>query len=429
MVGSHPRAAVVGLVALAGGCDVDFVSESGRLGFDAPELRRATLEDFASGDAIAVGSRVCPQFDGYQDGDSYREISNEDDDALRSCFDIEALGPATYDGRCLEVDGPGEVTWSLQPRGESCIDDVSFESDQVRFDAVALADVVTEEAALVERLATSGTWTIPEGTLPPDLVPAVGAPLVVVEGVTVTAQVGLREPAGDRIVAWTDGQVVVTPASAEVQTYGEDGEDELDGHALLRLVDGTTAEVALHVAGAPAPALQVESVPETELTDLQIVGFFSVDGEAGLPTILRAIARDASGRLVRGVPVTWSSDDDIQWLSLWGEGRDPDYVMVDVACREDDEPATTEHGTVTATLGEQSATLDVVWVRPLCSEIEEGGDDGRPAGSDDGDDPGGRDDEDGLASCACTSGNAGPSPLHALLLGGVALGLRRRRAR
>jgi MYXO-CTERM domain-containing protein len=71
----------------------------------------------------------------------------------------------------------------------------------------------------------------------------------------------------------------------------------------------------------------------------------------------------------------------------------------------------------------------VVWVRPLCSEIEEGGDDGRPAGSDDGDDPGGRDDEDGLASCACTSGNAGPSPLHALLLGGVALGLRRRRAR
>lgn len=427
MVGSHPRAAVIGLVVALGGCDVDFVSESGRLGFEAPELRRPTLDDFASGDAIAVGSRVCPQFDGYERDGGYHEISDDDDDALRSCFDISAVGPATYDGRCLEIDGPGEITWSLQPRGGSCIDDVSFQSDQVRFDAVGLADVVTEEAAFVERLATSGTWTVPEGSLPPDLVPAVGAPLVVVEGVTVTAQIGLREPVGDRIVAWTDGEVVVTPASAEVETYGE---EEVDDHALLRLVDVATAEVALHVAGAPTPALQVESVPDSELTDLQVVGFFSVDGEAGLPTILRAIARDAEGRLVRGVPVTWSSEDDIQWLSLWGEGRDPDYVMVDVVCREDDEPETTEHGTMTATLGEQSASLDVVWVRPLCSEVDDGEDDGRPAGSDDGDDPDGREhDDDGLASCACTSGDAGPSPLGPLLLGGVVLGLRRRRAR
>jgi MYXO-CTERM domain-containing protein len=130
---------------------------------------------------------------------------------------------------------------------------------------------------------------------------------------------------------------------------------------------------------------------------------------------------------VRGVPVTWSSEDDVHWMPLWGDGRDPDYVMVDVACRDENEPQTRQHGTVTATLGEQSATLDVVWMRPLCAEPDvDDGDDGRPSGADDDGDPEGRDD-DGLVSCACTSAPGGPAPLGAALLGMMLVATRRRR--
>ena len=425
MVGFSPRAAVVGLVVLAAGCDVDFVSESGRLGFEAPELHRATFEDFVSGDPIAVGSRVCPRFDGYSDDVGYHEISDESDAALRSCFDIGASGPATYDGQCLQIHGPGEIAWSLQPRSSTCIDDVGLPADQVRFEGMALQDLLSEEAAFVERLASSEEWTGSEGTAPPDLVPTPGAPLVIVEGVTVTAHVGLRDPARDLAVAWTDGEIVVTPPSAEVATYDEDEDDRTDDTVLLRLIDGATAEVALHVAGDAAPAFFVESVPADTLGDLQIVAFFSVDGEAQVPAIVRAIARDAEGRLVRGVPVTWSTDGEIESLPLWGDGRDPDYAVVDVGCRADDEPAEAEHGRITATLGETSAVLDVAWIRPLCSEIEDddGGDDGRPVGEDE--EPG-RDDPDGVASCACAAESSSPSPLALVLLGGLVAWMRRR---
>lgn len=426
MSGFSPRAAVVGLVVLAAGCDADFFSESGALGFVAPELHRASFADFESGDPIAVGSRVCPQFHGYHDDGFYHEISSEDDAALRVCFDIQASGPATYDGRCLQIDAPGEIVWSLEPRGDTCIDDVSFPSDRVRFEGVALEDVVSEEAAFVERLAATGAWAVSEGSAPPDLVPSVGAPLVIVEGVTVSAQVGLRDPARDLAVAWTDGEAIVTPPSAEVTTYDDDADESLDNAVLLRLVDGATAEVALHVAGTPTAAFTVESVPADTLVDLQIVGFFSVDDEAQLPTILRAIARDAEGRLVRGVPVTWSTEGEVEALPLWGTAYDPDYVLVDVGCRAEDEPANREEGTVTATLGEQSAVLDLAWVRPLCIDVQnDGGDDGRPVGEDD-EDPEGRDVEDDMLSCACAAASGGPSPLGLVVLGGLVGWMRRR---
>jgi MYXO-CTERM domain-containing protein len=431
MSGFSPRAAAVaGLVVLAAGCDADFFSEVGGLGFVAPELHRGTLDDFGSGDPIAVGSTVCPQFHGYYDDYGiYHELSGEDDWALRACFDAEASGPATYEGHCLHVDGPGEITWSLQPRSSTCIEDMGFPSDRVRFEGVALEDLVTEEAALVERLPASGLWTAPEGSTPPDLVPSTGAPLVIVEGVTVTAQIGLREPTRDLAVAWADGEIVVTPPSAQVNTYEEEGSDADDmgeTSVLLRLVDGGAAEVALHVAGTPAAAMPVQSVPVETLVDLQIVGFFPLDAELQMPAIVRAIARDAEGRIVRGVPVTWSTEGALQSLPLWGEGRDPDYVMLDVGCRTEDEPANSEEGTVTATLGEQSAVLDLAWVRPVCLEVpSEGGDEGRPVGEDD-DDPEGRDVEDDMLSCACAAASGGPSPLGLVVLGGLVGWIRRR---
>lgn len=422
MAGLFPRAAVVGIVVLGAGCDVDFFSESGRLGFEAPELRKAGFEDFVSGDPIAVGSRVCPRFDGYRDGDAYHEISDDDDTALRSCFDLAASGPAAFDGECLQIDGPGDIAWVLNARGGTCIGDVSLPDDEVRFEGMELADLVTEEAALVERLVKDEGWTISGDMAPSDLVPAIGAPLVIVEGVVVTARLGLRDPARDLSVAWTDGDAVVTPPEAQVPTYEEAPEQAV----LLRLIDGATAEVALQVAGEPAAPLAVESVPADTLTELQVVSFYPTEDEAPIPAILRALARDESGRLVRGVPVEWSLEGDLHTVPLWGDDRDPDYLMVEVGCRPLDEPEMVEHGTVTATLGEEVATLELTWTPPTCFELPEG-DDGRPLGPDEGGGSHGRDVPGDQLSCACTSGAGGPSPMGLVLLGGGMAFLRRRR--
>lgn len=428
MVSLPLRAAVVGVAVLTAGCDVDFVSESGRIGFDAPELRRAAFDDFESGDPIVVGSRLCPFFDGWIDDDGdYRESPDEDDSALRACFATSVEGPATEADECLSINAPGEIVWSLQPVGETCLDgEASFQSDRVRLRGVDPDDVVTEEGAVVERWAESSGVAIAGTQVPAGWIPGPGAPLPFVEETVVTAWLGLRDPVANVSVAWTDGLPVVEPAAAEVKTYGDEDDPAT---TLLRLAPGATAEITIVVADTPTQPLRVEAVPIGELQDLEVVAIADA-GDPEVPVLLRAIARDAGGRVVRGVPVQWAVlDGDVELAPLWGEGRDPDYVLPTLPCREGAEEPEIDEATIEARLGTEVVEVALSWTRPACA-ADDGGSfpGGKPAGGED-DGGEGRDDNEGFG-CACASDPGAPMPpLSLALLGAMAASVRRRRRR
>jgi hypothetical protein len=205
-------------------------------------------------------------------------------------------------------------------------------------------------------------------------VAAPGEPLVVVENVVVIVGLGLRDPVRDAAVAWSRDGVVVTPfaysAFSRDPTFRESRELlATAGAAALRLPHASTAEVALQVGDNTAPSLTVESVGVHEVSDLAIVDLSPPpdDDDAWRSHLLRAVGRDPDGRVVRGIPVRWTLESELEIEAEPPVGLgDPDFLKLALPCREDDS-AEPQYGRVTATLGEQSAIFELSWERPPCS--------------------------------------------------------------
>jgi hypothetical protein len=132
--------------------------------------------------------------------------------------------------------------------------------------------------------------------------------------------------------------------------------------------------------------------------------------------LLRVVGRDPDGRVVRGIPVTWTleSELEIEVEPPVGLG-DSDFLQVALPCREDDS-AEPEYGRVTATLGEQSAFFELSWERPPCSRRNRR------------DPQGDRERDDGEPSAGCGCRSSGDTVLLTpLSLCVTALARRRRR--
>lgn len=383
-------------VVVCGACDVDLYSESGRLGFQDDELHNVLSAPFESGGAIATGSRVCPSFDGYYDAalETYRG-----DGSIRSCFEPSITGPARLDGECIEIDGPGEVIWSLDRTPSECAPDTTLSSDRVVFRSVSLDGVITEEGHVFERLVPELGEPLAGMEPPADWIVPGDQPLLVAADVTVELRPMLREVATGEEVAWARGTLEVPTGHMVV-------DDATD--AWLSVPEGQSAEAWISVRDATSPPLTVEGVAVGSLQQLEIVPYCVLGSGLG-DWWLRAMARDPSGRPVRGVPVTWSIEGDGSLELLYSESVSPDYIAVGGPSDEDDETRVFRT-TVEATLGDQVARVELAWTPSSCEVPEDQGLSDR--------------------GCACTSGGASDS------LGWPSLGLlfavprsRRHRAR
>ena len=403
--------------ALACGCDVDFASDSGRVAFDVPDFHHTSHQRWQSGGPVAVGSRVCLNYEGWYDADG----SQFHEDSLTGCFDVAASGAGTVSERCVDIDGAGEIIVDLSRTTTECPG--NLQSDTVRFDGLPLADARASVEYLVESYAATTPDLTTPGFAPEDLVVTGGAPVPVVAGEEVYLWLGLRRGSDDAAVAWTHGQVVVEGA-----TYVPIGGEASPQEAIVQLSGDTTADVSIELEGAQSQPAVIEAVDVDVLTDLQIVPFVvpARDGIPDHPTILRALARDPQGRPVLGVPVAWSVvEGELELGTLLGEGM-ADYVDVDVAC---DSPKS-QAVSVQAQLGEQIVTYEWTAYAATCGEDEDSlgpidvdlDDDGGTTGD------GGAAEDDGLLGCSCASSRSSRAwPLWTLL--GVCLGAIRRRRR
>ncbi len=412
-----PAWVAVAACALACGCDVDFTSDSGRVAFDVPDFHYTSHQRWSSGGPVAVGSRMCLDYEGWYeaDGSSFHEES------LNGCFDVAATGPATLSERCVEVDAAGPISVDLARTTAECPGNLT--SDTLHFEGLALADA----HASVEYVIESYAATMPDLTTPgfamEDLAVAAGAPVPVVAGEEVYLWLGLRRSADEASVAWTHGQLVVEGASSRPI-----GDEPAAHEAIVQLMGDGTADVSIELEGARSQPAVIEAVAADALTDLEIVPFVApaADSIPDHPTILRALARDPRGRPVLGVPVTWSVvEGEVALTPLLGEGM-TDYVGLDIACDSPD----TQAVTVQAQLGDQVVRYQWTAYAATCTEdippIDPGGamddDDGGTTGDDAGAD------DDDLLGCGCASSRSSRAwPLWTLL--GVCLGAVRRRRR
>lgn len=337
-------------LVVLGGCDVNIFSESERLGFSDDELH--SIFPFESGAAIASGSEVCPRFHGYYD----RALGTYHEDyTVRSCYDMSVEGPGLLDVEyeCVQIESPGEVTWSLDRTASECTPDATLTSDRVVFRSVSLNDVRTVEAHLFELLATKlGRLA---GVNPPDDWIKDEEPFLVAADVTVDLWPMLRERTTGEEVAWARGQLVVPKGLTSAD----------QSNTLLTLGEGEETDAWISVRDATSPPMTVKAVATDSLSDLEIVPVCMVGTGLG-DWWLRAIARDPSGHPVRGVPVTWSLEGDGSFELLYAEDVSPDYIAIEGPIDDSGEL----RSIVEARLGEHVAKVDLSWLTSLPSSCE-----------------------------------------------------------
>ncbi|MEM7159438.1 MAG: MYXO-CTERM sorting domain-containing protein [Myxococcota bacterium] len=377
----------IGLVALAmllGACDVDFVSESGRVALSAEQFHHPGIPRWESGGTMAVGSEVCLHFQGWFEEDLFTRHQSDIDD----CFELSAEGVAELEGRCLSLDEPGETTVHLRRTSVSCPGDLSDDTLVIR--AVAPEQLRTAVYYDFE------TITEPDGWTREQLVVAPGEVVPVVEGASLSIEVGLQTRDSNENVAWTHGDVLVTPA---------DPVDDPESQPVeLRLAPGETRALSLRVGGVETEPAILEAVPASSLQDFELLLFLDEDypGFAGL----RAFARDDQGRPVQGVPARWSLvEGDVKFSA---SDVDPStYAHTEIECHEPGREPVVHTLSVEARLGDEVRTVTWEQSSAACSLEEPTAD----------------------AGCGCSS--TGPSPKWPqwTFLGMVVAALRPRRRR
>lgn len=363
---------------LAGGCDPELVSERGDFALSFPDLWSRSFGAWPEPRRVAEGTRLCPELtcNACPEGQSCQGAA------------ITALGAVEPDGACFVAVGSGEVVWSVAaPCGAA-----GQEPDQARLEVVALADLeavpVQELDQLVQdrpdALRTGAAWST-----------ATDAPIRVIEGSQVKIDVELRAPDGGAVlyrggeVRWStvSGRAPVTYPSAALE--------------LVTFAD-TVAEASFQLGDVSWPLGQVVGVPASAARSLELAAAF----EPGLGTgLVRALARDAEGAPVVGLPVTWSRVRGD--LAVEPTAPNQDHAWLEDGCVAPEERGGPRSLEVRAERGGLSAAVSLRW--------EGVADEPDPAWT-----PSERCDDAG-AGCGCAGGGQGGLALLAVLL------LRRRR--
>lgn len=250
---------------------------------------------------VLADTRLCP------------ELLCDACEAADGCEDaaLQASGPVSVDDDgCFVTEAPGEVVWTVA----SGCGAPGQPPDQIRMRVLAADEVEARaypwlDGTVAQEAPREQPGILTIGAPWPGLMPR---EFKVVAGEQVELIVELFEPGSGHPVARQAEPAAVTWTTTRGRpavTYPAES---------LRLVSfaGTESAAAFEFAGHTWPIGQLTGVPAESVVSLELAGALIVSGDPDAPLLgrtstplgARAIARDAAGDLVIGLPMAWSAD-------------------------------------------------------------------------------------------------------------------------
>lgn len=329
---------VVSAALLVVACDEPRVrSEGGGFDLQFAGLRTEALIEWEAPYRVVVGTRLCPQV---------RCAACDADDSC-AAVSVTASGAVHAEDGCFVADAPGPSEWRV---GAPC-DDPEAPRDRAAIEVVAAEETAAELVLWPERaFAAAGSLTL--GAPPVAELPA---PLRVIAGSQLRLDVRLYTPADGHVVAWSDGEVALqtTAGRAPVVYPGE----------RLELVSfpETAAAASFRVGEFTWPIGQVVGVPEDAARSLELAVALLREQDGATPAIVRAQVRDAQGRILLGMPVTWSVESGELALAVDTSLPGPDYVKIEDHCLPPEARGGPRTAEIRAEAGELTGHLLLRW--------------------------------------------------------------------
>lgn len=447
----RPRTFAPWLFALATGCTVcGTESEQGQLSFGLG-LNVDSVSVLQSGGAVLEGTRIC--LDDVS-GVASSAMSTELGTWWSECIELNAEGPQSIDADgCYVFDaGSGDVTIHMVEQACNVenppFSTGSFDDDTLRVEVVAPADVESRlDPGAIERYLEANTDPGPAGEWPADWVSNTDELLQVIAGEVVVLPVTLwHGAASDKIVAWDDSDAVLSidngggsqvdsadwaPSVLQTKVAANKSTlisfDRQDHHWDVGALQGVDVSVAASIELVAA---------YTSLSEDELAGLDAGAPRWGVPLGIRALVRDDENRLLRAVPVAWQLRDgamvltDLEARLIGAEAEaegdvevlaqaqheayrlPAEYLQLDPeSCLAPEPEPVVRQATIQASINGHEASLDLEWSE-LARTV--------------GEEPFVAGQECTIESegCGCRSSGGAPG---ALLIGLVALGLRRRR--
>ncbi|MFZ5479567.1 MAG: hypothetical protein ACOZNI_22570 [Myxococcota bacterium] len=333
-------------IVLLSACGPSFYTDGGQVGVALANVIEGGADGAPS--PFLAGTRVVPALTCAAD-------CPEGLGDVTACFSLAVEGPAALDGDAVVLEGAGDVVWRFTP--VACdANDLGWApaEDAVTVPVLAADDVAGTLSPVYEEMAAD---LVADGALrllaPEGWVPAAGEPVLVAADRHVSVFPRLRTIAGEPVAWSTDGASL---AAADVRGDAP----EFAGVESVRLGPGDAATLTLSTAGATFEVGEVEGVDAGDVASLELALAYSLaeDG-ADTPVAARVVARDEAGSPVFGMPVVWETDREMA-LAFFGEPA-PDYAWVTDGCVPPSEAFGPQTATLTARLGELSASATLAW--------------------------------------------------------------------
>lgn len=332
--GVRVRPVLALLAGLLPGCDeTRVVSEAGAFELGFAGLHSEAWVAWEPPYRVVPGTRLCP---------AVRCAACEADDSCAGVV-VAASGPVHAEGACFVADAPGVSEWRV---GAPC-----DEQDRARITVVAAETVVAAARPWTDRAATAAELATQGGTFAAEL----STPLRVVAGSQLRLDVGLYDRADGHVVGWSDGavQVVATRGRAPVVYPGEALE--------LVVFADTAAKASFTVGAATWPIGPVVGVPESDARSLAVAVMLAPGEGGATPAIARAEVRDEQGRLLLGMPVTWSVSAGSLALTVDRGLPGPEWVAIADACVPPEARGGPRTATIRAEAGGLAGQLGLRW--------------------------------------------------------------------
>ncbi len=427
--------------------------EKGRLGFELEGLVDRTY-DFESGERVLVGTRICPQFVWWSDGQDRGHYVQDPQDraSLRACYEEDIDDEAKIVQGCLVFEKRADnVEWELEADPECSLGPV--EDDQLRFEVIEASDELTLgfDDWRARALETNPLWGDVEliglapGSEPDELRDPADAPHRAIAGELDVISLRLDDPDGQVFWSVVPGAIGVLGEGIEVVEPNLDAGDlSFPGELALRIDDGAVGLVKLDLPGGverESPALIGVSVDSAASLDL--IAARTSEGE---PVAARAVVRNEQGEILHAAPIEWDVIEGAIGVDrghLHTQARTADYALLLTSCEA---PPTAQpvvrHAVLRARLGELEDTVRIEWTdavevgndfqpHPSClfAEEDDEPDDGPDEQDGEPDDEGDVGLDDGPPNCACTSTDTHGRSLLLGLLSLLGIGFVRARRR
>ncbi len=358
------RATLGAASLVASGCD-PLVSDEEQLEFHNPFRGRGeVLSGFESGDAVVAGSRFCPQITRMLSVDV--EQSDFDD-----CFALSAEGPALIDADdCIQFEDASGLA-VLRMSSQTCPFGLAVEplaDDSLRFAVTEPASAQLDYFRL-DRAFADGAPVQVDAELPP---PSAG-PFRLVGASAMALEFSDAAGAG---LYWTDDAVELERDGQPLELQGDNV--QLDPPAADPF--SITARVGASQGGFTLGPF--EAATASEAATLELFPIITQSGDSLVPEAVRAVVRDAEGRVLYGAPVEWELTRGELALTpdpLSDPPPPPSAPLIGdlIAAADACEPPPTgrareRSATISAAIGQASASIELVWERaPVEADDEE----------------------------------------------------------